>query len=79
MGNNGFVHSANCHAGYLFNNHVMTNFDQLLLIQANKLRPIQWQEADELTKLAETDEARKELRQLASRLYHLEEYAAGLL
>ena len=57
----------------------MTNFDKLLLLKANMLRPIQWAEADELEKLAESDEAKKELRQLASRLYHMEEYSAGLL
>ena len=57
----------------------MTNFDQLLLIQANKLRPIQWYDAEKLVELAETEEAKTELRQLASRLYHLEEYGAGLL
>lgn len=79
MGFNGFIYRVNGVDYCLFIIDVMTNFDQLLLIQANKLRPIQWPEADELTKLAETDEARKELRQLASRLYHMEEYGAGLL
>ena len=57
----------------------MTNFDQLLLIQANKLRPIQWYDAEKLVELADTEEAKTELKQISSRLYHLEEYGAGLL
>lgn len=58
---------------------MLTEKDKQLIAKAETLSISQWDEAEELAKQAETDEARERLRLIASSLYHKEEYYAGLL
>lgn len=58
---------------------MLTEKDKELIAKAKKFNISQWDEAEELSKEAETKEAKECLRMIASSLYHKEEYYAGLL
>ena len=57
----------------------MTANDKTLIAKARRLNPINWGEADAMAKKADTDEARQELKSIASMKYHQEEASIGLL
>lgn len=57
----------------------MTEKDEQLIRQAEKLSCTRWYEVQDLIARADTEEAREHLRAIESLLYHREEYDAGLL
>lgn len=57
----------------------MTENDKKLIQAANTYSCIDWGVVDQMAKKAESEEAQKILREKATRMYHQEEYFAGLL
>ena len=57
----------------------MTAKDITLIKEAEKYSYMDWHKVMDLIKLADTDEARRRLDNIATHLYHTEEYYAGLL
>ena len=56
----------------------MTEKDKELIEKADKLNFIDWSYAEEWSKKADTEEARKILHSIANRLYHTEEYFSNI-
>lgn len=54
-------------------------FDEELIKQAENLHYTEWYLVDGLITQAQSEETRVKLRHIKSRLYHREEYKAGLL
>lgn len=57
----------------------MTENDIQLIEQAERLPWSLWYVAEELAEQADSEEALKRLRRIASTLYHREEYYAGCI
>lgn len=57
----------------------MTTNDWNLINKAGAMKSHQWQDADLLVDLADTDEAKDRLQGIARRLYHRDEYFANCL
>ena len=57
----------------------MTKNDKQLIKNANHLYCVDWYLAEQMAKKADTEEAKKQLQDIAKRLYHKEEYLADLL
>jgi len=57
----------------------MTENDKQLIKNANHLYCVDWYLADKMVEKADTEEAKKQLQDIAKRLYHKEEYLADLL
>ena len=57
----------------------MTDKDKELISEAEKMNCIYWARIEAMSEQADTPEAAKELRQLANRKYHIEEYHSGLI
>lgn len=57
----------------------MTQKDSKLIEAANKVHYIDWCKVSDMEKEAESDEAKRILHNIASSLYHQEEWSAGLL
>ncbi len=57
----------------------MTSKDIDLLSKADKLKPSEWCLADIYEKQADSEQAKMKLRNISSRLYHLEEASADII
>lgn len=57
----------------------MTENDRMLIEKAEKLSYIDWALSAQYEKQADTQEAKTILHTITNRLYHTEEYWAGLL
>lgn len=57
----------------------MTQKDSKLIEAANKVHYIDWCKVSDMEKEAESDEAKRILHNIASSLYHQEEWSVGLL
>lgn len=61
------------------NKSEMTPKDQNLIVRANRLNCQDWDIAFDLMEQADTDEAKKRLRQIGIHLHHREEAMCGCL
>lgn len=59
--------------GGFLNQTIMHEKDRQLIEQARKLHYSDWDKAIELAELAESEDAKKEIKSIGSRLYHIEE------
>lgn len=57
----------------------MTKKDKELIDKANKTHWSDWDIVDDMIKLADTDECKRELRNIAMYLYRKDEFYAGML
>lgn len=57
----------------------MTDKDKQLIIEAEKMDCTDWYKIDLMEQQAETAEGALEIRRIANRKYHMEEYSIGNL